>query len=102
MRPLRSRGHGRRSGVGRPVMRARLERADDREIVVAVDGPGGTGGLLEYTSSEPLWETPPPKLDFAAVALVQYAASEGCDLHLEGPVTSEMLERLDEFQMIWA
>ena len=79
-------------------MRARLDRATEREVVVAVDGPRDTGGLLDVTSPDPVWQALPPNLDFAAVALVQHAASEGCDLHLEGPVTTELLERLEEYQ----
>ncbi|WP_148573327.1 hypothetical protein [Nocardioides caldifontis] len=88
--------------MGRPLMTARLDRADDRQIVVAVEGPGESGGLLDYTSPDPVWDAPPPNLDFVAIALVQYAASEGCDLHVEGPVSSELLDRLHEFQLIWA
>ena len=86
----------------RPVMRARLERATETEIAVAVDGPAGTGGTLTFTSPDPVWGPLPPTHDFIAVSLVQYAASEGCDLHVEGSVTTAQLERLDELQTIWS
>jgi hypothetical protein len=83
-------------------MRARLERASETAITVAVEGPDATGGTLELVSPDPVWESLPPTHDFIAVSLVQYAASEGCDLHVEGPVTTAQLERLDELQTIWS
>ena len=86
----------------RPVVRARLEHASETEISVSVAGPAGTGGTLTFSSPDPVWEALPPTHDFIAVALVQYAASEGCDLHVEGPVTSAQLDRLDELQTIWS
>jgi hypothetical protein len=84
------------------VVRARLEHASETEISVSVAGPAGTGGTLTFSSPDPVWEALPPTHDFIAVSLVQYAASEGCDLHVEGPVTSAQLERLDELQTIWS
>src|SRR5918994_1385594 len=83
-------------------MHARLDRASDRSISVVVDGPGDTGGTLRFASPEPVWAAPPPTHDFIAVSLAQYAASEGCDLHVDGPVTTSQLERLDELQTIWS
>ncbi len=83
-------------------MRARLAQASESRISVAVEGPRGTGGTLDLVSPDPVWGTLPPNHDFVAVSLVQYAASEGCDLHVEGPVTSAQLERLDELQTIWS
>lgn len=80
---------------------ARLTRADASSLVVEVAGPMGTRAL-EYLSPDPVWPAPPPTLDFAAVALAQFAASEGCDLHLDGPVTRAQLERLEEYLAIWS
>jgi hypothetical protein len=82
-------------------MRARLARADPDAIVVHVDTGTGTRPL-EYRSPEPVWRRAPRTLDFAAVALAQYAASRGTDLHLEGPVSAAQLERLDEYLQIWS
>lgn len=84
----------------RPQTRARLGQADDHLVTVEVEGPRGRG-VLEYRSPEPLWRAAPPTLDFAAVALVQYAASSGTDLVVEGPVSREQLEHLDEYLQIW-
>lgn len=85
----------------RPLMRARLKSAAPDSVVVEVDTPRDVR-LLELVSPEPVWEQPPVNLDFAAVALAQFAASEGCDLHLEGRVTESQLERLDEYLAIWS
>lgn len=84
-----------------PQLRARLVETTERRVVVDVEGPQGRG-TLEYWSPDPVWEAPPPNLDFAAVALVQQAASQGCDLVLEGAATRQQLDRLDEFQTIWS
>jgi hypothetical protein len=83
-------------------MRARLARATQDAISVSVDGPADTGGALTFSSPDPVWAELPATHDFIAVSLVQYAASEGCDLHVEGPVTSAQLERLDELQTVWS
>jgi hypothetical protein len=93
---------GEEATVTRPVIRARLEGATETEIAVAVEGPSGTGGTLRFSSPDPVWGALPPTHDFIAVSLVQYAASEGCDLHVEGPVSAAQLERLDELQTIWS
>ena len=85
----------------RPLMRARLGEATEDRITVEVDSPAGRQ-LLEYRSPDPVWHAPPTTLDFAAVSLVQYAASSHCDLALEGEATRQQLERLDEFLMIWS
>lgn len=85
----------------RPMMRARLQEANHQRVAVEVEWPQGRR-VLEYTARQPVWQAPPPGLDFAAVALVQFAASEGCDLHLEGRVTSDLLVSLDEYVMVWS
>lgn len=82
-------------------LRARLEQATPDAIVVEVTSDDGTR-RLEFRSPDPVWTTPPPNLDFAAVALVQYAASEGRDLVLEGQVSTAQLDRLDEYLQIWS
>ena len=82
-------------------MRARLDAATERRIAVAVDAPDGRS-VLEYTSPDPVWQAAPATLDFAAVALAQHAAAAGCDLEIEGPVTRDQLDRLDEYLMIWS
>lgn len=84
----------------RSVLSARLLEAAEDHVRVQVEGPGG--GVLEYRSPDPVWAAPPPNLDFAAVALAQHAATEGCDLVLEGQVSREQLDRLDEYLAIWA
>jgi hypothetical protein len=81
-------------------MRARLEAAGERRVAVEVEGPRGRQ-VLAFTGDQPVWSAAPPNLDFAAVALVQYAASLHCDLLLEGSVTRDLLDNLDEYLAIW-
>ncbi len=83
------------------TLRARLGEASEDRVTVVVEGADGSG-TLEYSSPDPVWTAAPPNLDFAAIALVQRAAAQGCDLRLEGQVTKEQLERLDEYQLIWS
>jgi hypothetical protein len=87
--------------TARQQMRARLTDATEHRVSVTVDGPGGSK-VLELTSPGPVWQAPPPNLDFAAVALCQYAAAAGWDLVLEGRATRAQLERLAEFLVIWS
>src|SRR4249920_229404 len=47
----------------------------------------------------------PPRVrrdDFLAVALVQFAMRRGCDLHIDGAVSSQLLVNLEEFQRAWS
>jgi hypothetical protein len=83
------------------VVRARLASAEPDAVLVEVDSPQGTK-VLEYRSPAPTWQSPPRTLDFAAVALAQFAASMDADLEIAGPVTSTILERLDEYLWIWS
>jgi hypothetical protein len=87
--------------VGSSQVRARLLEATEHRVAVSVEGPRGSG-TLELSSAEPVWATATPTLDFAAVALVQHAAADGCDLVIDGPATRAQLDRLDEYQMIWS
>jgi hypothetical protein len=57
---------------------------------------------LRYEGWGEVWPAQPSRLDFAAVALAQYAAASGQDLHLNGPVTRDLLVNLDEYLRIWA
>ena len=90
-----------RSGGTPTVVRARLESASPNAIAVRVESPDGPR-LLEYRSPEPVWESEPPTSDFVAVALAQFASAHGCDLVIDGPVTTAQLERLDEYLQIWS
>ena len=83
-------------------IRVRLLSADDQRIEVGVRDPGASERTMWFASAEPVWEAPPPTLDFAAVALAHCAAFRGHDLHLEGAVTSAQLDHLDEFLGIWS
>jgi len=85
----------------REVVWASLVSATDDAIVVGVKAPDG-GGRLEYRSPEPTWSAPPPTADFIAIALAQYAAAAGHDLHVDGQVTRHQLDRLDEYVQIWS
>ncbi len=85
-----------------PQIRARLLNADEQRIEVGVREPEGHERTMWFASAAPVWEAPPPTLDFAAVALAHYAAFRGYDLHLEGPATAAQLDHLDEFLGIWA
>jgi 7-cyano-7-deazaguanine synthase in queuosine biosynthesis len=47
----------------------------------------------------------PPRVrrdDFLAVALVQFAMRRGCDLHIDGAVSRQLLVNLEEFQRAWS
>jgi len=85
----------------RPIIRAVLASATDDAIDVAVRGPDGDD-TLTYRSPEPTWTAPPATADFIAVALAQHAAAAGHDLHVEGSVTRQQLDRLDEYLQIWS
>jgi hypothetical protein len=91
-----------RTQVGDAVIRAGIASGSSPErIVVAVhtdhEGP-----------SELWWETttgdPPPvpdRLDAAAIALVAKAMNFTQDLHLEGPVSWQLLANLEEYVDAW-
>lgn len=83
------------------TIRARVTRAEADCITVEVSGAVDRPPL-ELSSSTQVWQVPPPHHDFAAIALAQFAASEGHDLVVEGPVTSAQLDRIDEFLTIWS
>jgi hypothetical protein len=87
--------------TARQRVRARLIDATEHRVAVGVEGPEGSKEL-DLSSPDPVWQAPPPNLDFAAVALCQYAAAAGCDLVLEGQATRAQLDRLEEFLMIWS
>jgi hypothetical protein len=61
---------------------------DDKEITFEITGP----------------VLPPPVdlLDFAALALVFPAMRSGKPLHIDGPVSADMIRNLEEFQEAWA
>lgn len=88
------------SGI-RQTIRACPVSATPGEIAVDVQGPDG-GRRLEYRSPDPVWTSPPTTADFIAIALAQYAAAAGHDLHVDGPVTRRQLDRLDEYLQIWS
>jgi hypothetical protein len=57
---------------------------------------------LWYRSPTATWTTPPPTLDFLAVALAPLASAEGEDLHVDGPVSADQLTSLEEYLQIWS
>lgn len=84
------------------MITARLAAARPEAIEVAVTGPDGTVTHLRYTGVGEVWTEPPPTMDFAAVALAQYAAAAGQDLRIDGPVHADLLTNLDEYLRIWS
>ena len=84
------------------MITARLADACPDGIAVAVTGPDGTVTQLRYTGVGEVWPEPPPTMDFAAVALAQYAAAAGHDLLIDGPVHADLLTNLDEYLRIWS
>lgn len=83
------------------ALRARLETVAAEALIVRVEDRHGVR-RLQYRSPVPLWNVPPPTLDFVAVALAQLASAAGVDLVIEGPVSRAQLERLDEYLQIWS
>lgn len=84
------------------MIRAALLEASADELRVEVRTDDAAPRCLHYRSERGLWTTPAPTHDFVAVALAQYAAAVGHDLHVEGPVTAAQLDRLDELLQIWS
>jgi hypothetical protein len=84
------------------VIRAEPQTLSSTELVVDVRHDDRPARPLLFRSPDPLWTNPPSTLDFAAIALAQYAAAHGEDLHLVGPVTAALLDNLDEYLQIWS
>jgi len=71
------------------------------EILVRVRRPASES-FLRFTGLEKTWREPPPSMDFAAIALAQYASTLGLDLHVEGPMTHSQARNLERFIEIWS
>lgn len=84
------------------MITARMETAREDLLEVSVTTAEAPPKLMRYLGVGRVWSPPPSTLDFAAVALAQYAAAAGDDLHLDGPVHSDLLTNLDEYLRIWS
>jgi hypothetical protein len=79
------------------------EERDARSVVrtASFTSPTASRRVFYHVSGDLL---PPPLevYDFAVVAGVFLAMREGRPVHVEGPVTAELLRNLEEFQEAWA
>ncbi|EKS28678.1 hypothetical protein [Afipia felis] len=79
-----------------------LEEWTPRRIAVRVD-KGSAENSFYFQSPADLWPSAPPAtLDFAAVALAQFASSQGRDLHIHGLMTRTQARNLERFIEIWS
>lgn len=78
-----------------------LEHASPRRILVRVDD-GSAEQRFYFQSPEDLWVDSPESLDFAAIALAQFAASKGRDLHIRGSMCRSQARNLERFIEIWS
>lgn len=76
------------------------ERRTDHGVHRQLRLSGGRPGPF-FAFEGDLLPRPDPRLDFAALALVFPAMVAGEDLHLAGPVSSRLLDNLQEFQHHW-
>lgn len=84
------------------MIRARYAPSSDRERVVVdidTDHEGPSQLWWETTSGEP--PAPTERLDPVAIALVAKAMNFTQDLHLEGPVSWQLLANLEEYVDAW-
>jgi len=70
-----------------------------REVRYELDGK--THVLWWEFDGAPL-PSPLKRSDLAVATLIYRAMHEGADLHVAGPVSKELLDRIDQFQDIWA
>ncbi|WP_119300915.1 hypothetical protein [Dongia deserti] len=86
------------------TLRISVHEERDASAVVrtaSYSSPAGSRRVFYHVSGDVL---PPPLevYDFAVVAAIYAAMREGIPVHVEGPVTAELLRNLEEFQEAWA
>jgi hypothetical protein len=77
------------------------ERADRRISTILLSEAGKAEQTLFYEFTGSLLPSKPKTDDFALLALLPYAMGRGADLHINGTVTTEQIERFEEQQDAW-
>jgi hypothetical protein len=83
------------------ILEASLFRHTADESVIRTRYRGATKDLY-FKANKPLWADEFLSLDFVAISLCHYASALGADLHVNGLLSSQQLDRLDEFLQIWS
>lgn len=83
------------------MLTAWLEEFRSDFILLRTDDGTSTKDLY-FKADRPIWTKHPELMDFAAVALAQYAAHRRMDLHIKGSVTRSQLDNIAEFLNIWS
>lgn len=73
----------------------------DREIAVRVRVDAAES-IFKMTAPADTWSSPPPTMDFAAIALAQFASAQGRNLRVEGELTASQVQNLERFIEIWS
>lgn len=88
------------------VIRARVEEERSagrvsRRVVFGLAGAAPRTITWDVLGPDAALPSPLTRHDLAAAALIHLVMREGCDLHIEGPVSEKLLANLEEFQRVW-